>query len=138
MVVLFEVVFVVFLAWVGICMAVSLLVEKSEVPNQHSEVASTNRKDTNSPRGGRITMPITPEDFVRTWQQSSSVQEVADKLKMTYKAAAQRACSYRKRGVSLKAMMKNCGSKKLDWAKLDNLARSLVTCKQWGWIDADH
>lgn len=45
-----------------------------------------------------------PEDFVRTWQSATSVEEVAKALKCTVNAASQRARQYRKQGVNLKRM----------------------------------
>lgn len=47
---------------------------------------------------------ISPEDFVRAWQSSSSMQEVANKLGIKYNSVAQRGYAYRKRGIQLKKL----------------------------------
>jgi hypothetical protein len=48
--------------------------------------------------------PVPHEEFVRSWEASSSVEEVASSLGMTVNAANQRARNYRRLGVSLKRM----------------------------------
>jgi predicted transcriptional regulator len=45
---------------------------------------------------------VKPMLFVRTWQHSSSVSEVAKKLGLTWSAVRQRANRYRSAGVKLK------------------------------------
>jgi hypothetical protein len=47
-------------------------------------------------------MKVSPEDFVRAWQASSSLAEVADKLHLSIAGVSTRAQSYRKKGVRLK------------------------------------
>lgn len=47
---------------------------------------------------------VNNEEFVRTWQQSSSVREVAEKTEMSVQAVNARACSLRRKGVPLKSM----------------------------------
>lgn len=70
---------------------------------------------------------ISPEVFVRAWQTSSSIQEVADKLSKyagrSYpkETVASRASSYRTRGVKLKRMSRP-GAPKLDAEKLNVVA----------------
>lgn len=67
---------------------------------------------------------ISPEDFVRAWQESSNTREVADRLGITTRAAAARAGKYRRRGVALKKMRPS--TTRLDVAALNALARA--TC----------
>ena len=46
----------------------------------------------------------TPREFVRAWQQSSSVAEVAEKVRTSPNACRVRAYRYRQRGVPLKEL----------------------------------
>ncbi len=48
--------------------------------------------------------PIRPRQFIEAWQASSSVREVASKLKMRTAQVRVRACRYRQQGVPLKEM----------------------------------
>lgn len=48
--------------------------------------------------------PVTPEEFVLTWQSSATVEEAAKRLGMLVNTANARANSYRKKGVKLKHM----------------------------------
>lgn len=43
-----------------------------------------------------------PEDFVRIWQTSDTIEEVCEKSKMNLNRARSRAANYRKKGVKLK------------------------------------
>lgn len=61
------------------------------------------------------------EQFIRVWQTSNSVREVADKLDMERNLAGNRACSLRKRGIPLKHFPKENGPK-YDYASLARLA----------------
>ena len=45
---------------------------------------------------------ISPEDFVTTWQTSTSSTEVARKLGLSLQSVINRAQNYRKKGVPLK------------------------------------
>ena len=63
---------------------------------------------------------VTPEEFVRAWQASSSVGEAAESLGLSRRAAASRACFYRKRGVALKLFQR--GSRPLDVSALNAIA----------------
>ena len=42
------------------------------------------------------------ETFISAWQSSNTVKEVAAMCGITYRAAVNRACNYRKRGILLK------------------------------------
>ena len=68
---------------------------------------------------------VTPEEFVKTWQTSNSVREVASKTGMTEGAVRGRECMYRKYGVSLKHFPKKQRSNFVDWKKIDDLAKEL-------------
>lgn len=54
-------------------------------------------------------MTVTPEEFVKAWQSSESIQEVADKLDIKYAAAYKRAEYFRLRGVKLKPISRKPG-----------------------------
>lgn len=45
---------------------------------------------------------VDPAEFVRVWQESASLAEVAARMQVTKMAAAVRACKYRKKGINLK------------------------------------
>ena len=64
------------------------------------------------------------ERFVMTWQTSSNVKEVAEKLGVSYAAAHSRAHLFRRRGVKLKTMVKCDGT---DWNALRALA---IKCRK--------
>jgi hypothetical protein len=49
-------------------------------------------------------MTVSPEDFVRAWQSSSSIAEVVKKLGMSKSSVASRASYYRQNGVRLKRL----------------------------------
>ncbi len=64
------------------------------------------------------------ENFVRTWQKSNSVQEVAAALGITVAWARTRARLYKNRGVTLKELDGESG--KID---LDKLKKIAETCR---------
>jgi len=45
---------------------------------------------------------VSAEDFIRTWQASSSLAEAADSLGMQTTSVSTRATNYRKKGIDLK------------------------------------
>ncbi len=53
---------------------------------------------------GKTDYDVPADVFVRTWQSSSSAQEVADKLKMPKPIVHARASMYRGAGIALKRM----------------------------------
>lgn len=62
-------------------------------------------------------------EFVRTWQKSSGVKDVADKLNMTITQASSKATAYRKKGVPLKRMPRgNKKTRSYDWDHLAKIA----------------
>jgi hypothetical protein len=65
---------------------------------------------------------ITPEEFIRAWQSSETLDEAAQKLG-TYKSVCHsRAAYYRTKGVPLKPLMTR---KAICWSELQNLAETL-------------
>lgn len=66
------------------------------------------------------------ENFVRTWQKSNSVQEVAAALGIQTQNAYVRARYYRKNGVVLKKLDGEFDSRKID---LDKLKKIAETCR---------
>ena len=68
---------------------------------------------------------VSPEDFIRAWQTSNNLNEVQEKLKMSYSAIASRANNYKKKGIPLKGLV-GTHNPKLDIDKLKKLARDLL------------
>lgn len=69
-------------------------------------------------------MSIDPESFIRIWQSSSSIKEVAKKAGLTPVGAAARAASYRRKDIPLKSMPGNKrGRPPLDRKALARLAK---------------
>ena len=50
----------------------------------------------------KTTTPVSPEAFVRAWQEEQSLQALAARVRSTEQAAIQRAFRYRRRGIQLK------------------------------------
>jgi hypothetical protein len=67
---------------------------------------------------------IPAEQFVRTWQMSNSVGEVANKLGKAYNVVRQRAYVLRKAGVNLKTMPPMARGRRLDVEALNCIAQS--------------
>lgn len=67
-------------------------------------------------------MSVSAEEFVKIWQSSESVAQVADQAKMRIIACHVRAANYRRIGVKLKKM-KPKGRPKLDVAALNKLCK---------------
>tara|TARA_Y100001937_G_scaffold128186_1_gene202898 strand:- start:1200 stop:1514 length:315 start_codon:yes stop_codon:yes gene_type:complete len=70
--------------------------------------------------------PVPAKDFIRIYQASESVAEVAKATGLTVHTVSQRASTYRKKGVPLKAMPNNGVTTRNDWDELAELARSLM------------
>jgi len=71
---------------------------------------------------------ISPEQFVRYWQQATDLDEVLKKSGMTARSARARASRFRKQGVPLKKL--GVGRPATDWASLKHLAESLAPAKK--------
>jgi len=71
---------------------------------------------------------ISPEQFVRYWQQANDLDDVLKKSGMTARSARARASRFRKQGVPLKKL--GVGRPATDWASLKNLAESLAPAKK--------
>jgi hypothetical protein len=67
----------------------------------------------------------TPREFVKAWQESSYVREVARKVGSTKGACCRRAYRYRQMGVPLKCMW-DVPVEGTDWEKLAEYARELA------------
>jgi len=67
---------------------------------------------------GKTDYGVSAEEFIRTWQESPSAQEVAEKLKMPVAIVHARASTYRSAGVRLKKMPRHM-NKALDVDKLN-------------------
>lgn len=64
---------------------------------------------------------VSAEDFVKTWQTSNSVSEVAEKLGRTPTSIITRAKKFRKRNIPLKFFER--GTRALDIEALQKLAQ---------------
>ena len=73
---------------------------------------------------GLATYNVSPEEFCRVWTESSSADEVSEKLKMPKPIVHARASSYREKGIPLKKMPRR-KSKGLDVESLKALVESL-------------
>jgi hypothetical protein len=80
---------------------------------------------------GKTDYSVSPEEFIRVWQTSSSAQEVADKLKMPKPIVLARASNYRKTGVKIKNMPRGA-TRRLDVAALNKLIEQLDREKAMG------
>jgi hypothetical protein len=71
---------------------------------------------------------LSPEDFVRLWQEAATLNEVCKKGKINKGAARQRAVMYRRKGVPLKMFARCGGNGRLpnDWKGLARLAKSVA------------
>ncbi|KKK56234.1 hypothetical protein LCGC14_3066570 [marine sediment metagenome] len=66
-------------------------------------------------------MTTTSEQFVKAWQSSSSIKEVANKLGLSSNNVSNRAAYYRKKGVRLKIMPRRFGGPRIDIEALNKL-----------------
>jgi hypothetical protein len=64
---------------------------------------------------------VSPEEFIKVWQESGNAAEVAAKLRMPREIVLSRSSEYRRRGVRLKKLRK---SGRLDIAALNTIADS--------------
>lgn len=65
---------------------------------------------------------VNPQEFVLAWQESETIDDVAERLGMNKMSVRQRAYSYRRKGVPLKSM--RTGANKVDWESLVALANA--------------
>ena len=71
---------------------------------------------------------VSAEDFIITWQQSSSLQEVADKLGIKKEVAYQRARIYKNQyQINLKQFKGKERPRRLNVEKLKNLAEQTLS-----------
>lgn len=70
-------------------------------------------------------MSVQAELFIRTWQDSMTAEEAADRLGITPKQATARASHYRNHGIPLQKMPRGGtrGRPRLDVARLSRIAR---------------
>jgi hypothetical protein len=68
----------------------------------------------------------TPRHFIKVWQESSSVAEVAQKVRSNKNACRVRAYRYRQLGVPLKEIPTSPPCEPLDWDELAEYAASLL------------
>jgi hypothetical protein len=66
---------------------------------------------------------VSPEDFIRAWQSSSTTAEVARRLDMRRGTVIERARFYRERGVKLQPLGR------VDWRSMADLASSVGRSK---------
>jgi hypothetical protein len=77
----------------------------------------------------RQTVRARPHDFVKAWQESSSVAEVAAKVRSNKNACRTRAFRYREMGVPLK-LFPPVMIEPPDWNELAEYAASLLPVKK--------
>jgi len=77
------------------------------------------------PSGGRTEYDVSPESFIRAWQASQSVDEVAATLKMPKPIVLARKSNYKKAGIKLKSMPRKSTDRRLDVDKLNALIDEL-------------
>jgi len=70
--------------------------------------------------------PVAAKEFIRIYQASESVAEVAEKTGLTVHTVSQRASTYRKKGVPMRAMPNTGTTVRNDWKELAELARTLL------------
>ena len=63
---------------------------------------------------------VTPEEFIKVWQTSKTLDEVAERTGIEKNAAAAKASGYRKKRVPLKRF-----KEPLDWERLAELAKEI-------------
>jgi len=68
---------------------------------------------------------VSAEEFVRAWQTSSELPEVARKTGLRPESVRARAQRFRKKGVPLKKLGARGGRPATDWAALKRLAEEL-------------
>jgi hypothetical protein len=68
---------------------------------------------------------VTPEEFVKAWQASKDMAEVAKKTGMKLESVRARGHRFRKHGVPLKKFASQ-GRPVTDWAALKKLAQELT------------
>ena len=78
----------------------------------------------------------TPAEFIKAWQTSSSVAQVASKLRMKKDQVRVRACRYRQKGVRLKKYVP-AEIPVWDWGKLAAYAESFEAQGSAGAADSD-
>ena len=83
---------------------------------------TTGRDETKRARA----KPVAAKRFITIYQASESVAEVAEKTGLTVHTVSQRASTYRKKGVPLKAMPNSGVTTRNDWNELAELARELM------------
>ena len=87
-------------------------------------------QDTNGSEGKKQARtrapPVPAKDFIRIYQASESVAEGAKATGLTAHTVSQRASTYRKKGVPLKAMPNSGVTTRNDWNELAELARELM------------
>ena len=71
-------------------------------------------------------VPVTPREFVKAWQESSSVAEVAAKVRRKKSACKVRAFRYRRMGVPLKEFPP-VQLPETDWEELSQYAAALLS-----------
>jgi transposase len=71
-----------------------------------------------------------PKTFIKTWQQSESAREVAEKLNINLTSVHQRVCSYRKHGVNLKKMKAAHVGNAYDWSALAKFAEKVLPAEE--------
>lgn len=87
--------------------------EEGKAPHEIAQDAlGTQVRRTTKTTGGPG--PVSPDEFVKVWQSSESLAEVATRLKMTKDACRSRAEMYRRKGVPLQDLRRRA-SPHVNW-----------------------
>jgi len=83
-------------------------------------------------------MTVTPEEFIKVWQTSSSREEVAERTGMSLTAISSRAWLYRKNGIKLKDYQRyynehRCHSSRGGAAPVESAENNIVDISQYRW-----
>jgi hypothetical protein len=86
------------------------------------------------------TITVSPREFIKAWQESSSVAEVAQRIRSKKNACRVRAFRYRQEGVPLKVFPEVI-IEPTDWDELSRFAAGLLpddeARRRAGWVDFD-
>jgi hypothetical protein len=91
-----------------------------------------NKWEALKPKGDTVSRatPVDPEEFIRVWQTSESVVQVADVMGMSKLGASVKASHLRKAGVPLKKFRTGMGSDPQEFVEVWNSAGTLEEAAQ--------
>ena len=72
---------------------------------------------------------VAPEEFIKIWCTSKSLEEVAQRTGQCPKTLSVRASQYRRKGVDLQKFTRGGGQARNDWNRLAALAEEMKVAK---------